>query len=250
MKSFESDGIKIAFTDEGTGPPILLIHGFASNYRVNWISTGWTKTFLERGRRVIALDNRGHGYSDKPRRAEAYSMIKMMDDALRLLDHLEIDRTDVMGYSMGARITAFACVNAPDRVQNAILSGIGDRLITGSGNPEPIARALRAARIADISDRQGLAFRQFADQTGSDREALAACILGSRQRLKPEALARVNTPVLIAVGSQDDVAGDPDRLAAVLGRGEAFTIEGRDHMKAVGDPSHKRAVVNFLARTD
>src|SRR5215208_3237134 len=104
---FDSDGIPIAFSDEGKGEPILLIHGFASNARVNWVSTSWTRALLEAGRRVIALDNRGHGGSGKPHDPRAYGTPTMAEDARCLLDYRGVLRADVMGYSMGARITAF-----------------------------------------------------------------------------------------------------------------------------------------------
>ena len=106
MKTFESDGVEIAYTDEGDGDPILLIHGFASNIRTNWVDTSWVKTLTNAGRRAIAIDTRGHGASEKLDDRETYAAPVMADDAGRLLDYLEIERADVMGYSMGARITA------------------------------------------------------------------------------------------------------------------------------------------------
>ena len=243
-----SGDVPIAFIDEGEGEPILLIHGFASNHRVNWVSTGWVGALKGAGRRVVALDNRGHGSSGKPHDPAAYGTPVMMEDARRLLDHLGIPRADVMGYSMGARITAFLALAHPERVRSAVLSGLGMGLVTGVGPPGPIAAALRAPSLDDVTDPTGRAFRLFADQTGSDREALAACISASRQTLTPEELARIRVPVLVAVGGKDDVGGDPHGLAALIPGAEAFVIPNRDHMKAVGDPSHKRAVLDFLAR--
>ena len=107
MQKFNSDGVEIAFIDEGQGEPVLLIHGFASNIRVNWISTGWTKYLLEAGFRVIAFDHRGHGESEKLYDQEQYSAPLMAADAARLLKHLNISSTNVIGYSMGARVAAF-----------------------------------------------------------------------------------------------------------------------------------------------
>ena len=108
VQYFRSGDVSLAFVDEGKGDPIVLIHGFASNLRVNWESTGWISALVSAGRRVIALDNRGHGKSDKPHEREAYGTPVMADDVIHLLDHLSISRADLMGYSMGARITAFA----------------------------------------------------------------------------------------------------------------------------------------------
>lgn len=248
VQRFRSGDLSIAFVDEGEGDPILLIHGFASNHRVNWVSTGWVSLLAGEGRRVIALDNRGHGESDKPHDAAAYGTPVMADDAVRLLDHLRIERADIMGYSMGARITAFAGLQHPERVRSCILSGLGIGLVKGVGAPGPIAEALLAPTVDDVSDADARMFRIFADQTGSDRQALAACISASRQTLRPDELARLTAPVLVAVGTEDEIAGDADELARLIPNAEAFAIPGRDHMKAVGDREHKAAVAGFLSR--
>ena len=139
-----------------------------------------------------------------------------------LLDHLGIERADVMGYSMGARITAFLAVNHPARVRSVILGGLGIRLVEGVGLPESIADALEAPSLADVSDPTGRVFRAFAEQTKSDLKALAACIRGSRQTLSREQVAGDRAPVLVAVGTKDQVAGsapgagrpDPGRAGA------------------------------------
>lgn len=245
---FSSDGTEVAFIDEGEGEPILLLHGFASNLRVNWVSTGWVTELTRAGRRVVAMDNRGHGESSQPLEPEAYGTPTMAEDARRLLDHLHIEQADVMGYSMGARIAAYLAAAWPERVRSLILSGLGEGLVKGVGPPEPIAAALLAPSLDDVTDPTGRAFRQFADQTGSNRQALAACISASRQVMSPEELGRVTVPVLVAVGTDDEVAGNPHALAAHIPGAEVFEIPGRDHMKAVGDRAHKKAVLEFLAR--
>ncbi|MGH6926397.1 MAG: alpha/beta fold hydrolase [Propylenella sp.] len=248
MLRFDSDGVEIAFIDEGEGPATLLIHGFASNHRVNWVSTSWVTHLTAAGRRVIAFDNRGHGESGKPHDPAAYPAPTMAEDARRLLDRLAIERADVIGYSMGARIAAFLALAHPERVRSAVFGGLGEGMVTGVGPPEPIAAALLADSPDDIADENAREFRVFADKTGSDREALAACILSARQRLTPAELWTLSIPVLVAVGEDDKIAGSAEKLAALIPRAEAFVIEGRDHMKAVGDKTHKGAVLDFLAR--
>jgi pimeloyl-ACP methyl ester carboxylesterase len=248
LKKFNPDGVEIAFIDEGEGFPALLIHGFGSNHRVNWVSTSWVRDLVAAGRRAIALDNRGHGESSKLYDRDAYRTPLMAEDARRLLDYLGIEQADVIGYSMGARIAAFLALAHPERVRRLVLSGIGDGLVNGIGPSEPIAAALRAPSVEAIADARGRMFRLFADQTGSDREALAACILASRQTLTPAELARISAPVLVAVGSEDEMAGGAGALAALIPGAEAFEIPGRDHMKAVGDRKHKQAVLEFLSR--
>jgi pimeloyl-ACP methyl ester carboxylesterase len=246
MPSFKNGAVEIAYLDEGQGDPILLIHGFASNREVNWVYPGWVATLTGAGRRVIALDNRGHGQSTKLYEPSDYHTDNMAEDARALLDHLKVERADVFGYSMGARITAFLAAAHPDRVRSAILGGLGYKLIDGVGLPESIAEALEAPSLADVSDPVARTFRAFADQTKSDRRALAACIRGSRQVMSVDDVSRIAVPALVAVGTRDDVAGPAGKLAAVMRNARAFDIPGRDHMLAVGDKAFKWAVLQFL----
>ena len=253
MHEFISAGVRLAFIDEpptarDAGPPILLIHGFASSHRINWVNPRWVATLTGAGRRVIAFDNRGHGASEKLYRPEDYHSTMMAEDARRLLDHLGVGVADVMGYSMGARIGAFLALAHPERVRSLILGGLGDHLVDGVGLPLKIAEAMEAPDPTALIDPMQKMFRAFADQTKSDRAALAACIRGSRQTLSREEVARVACPTLVAVGTKDEVAGDPHRLAAMFPKGEALEIPGRDHNLAVGDKVYKAGVLAFLER--
>jgi pimeloyl-ACP methyl ester carboxylesterase len=253
LQEFSSAGVRIAYADfpatgEDRGEPILLIHGFASSHVFNWVNPNWVKTLTEAGRRTIALDNRGHGESEKLYRPDDYASDVMADDARRLLEELEIERADVMGYSMGARIAAFLALAHPSLVRSLILGGLGGHLVEGVGLPLGIADAMEAASPDALTDPQQRAFRAFADQTKSDRAALAACIRGSRQTLTPEEIGRISAPTLVAVGTRDPVAGDPHRLAAFFPNGEALDIPNRDHMLAVGDKAFKAGALAFLER--
>jgi len=247
MPSFHHGPIEIAFLDEGEGDPIVLVHGFASNKEVNWVSPAWVSTLTRGGRRVIALDNRGHGASSKLYDPAEYHSARMADDVRALLDHLKIERADVMGYSMGARITAYFALAQPQRARSVIFGGLGIRLVDGVGLPETIAEALEAPSLADVKDPQGRVFRAFAEQTHSDLKALAACMRGSRQTLTREEAARIPAPVLIAVGTKDPIAGSARELAALIPGARALDIPDRDHMLAVGDRVFKLAVQEFLA---
>ncbi len=248
MKSFDSDGVRVAYYDEGRGDPILLIHGFASNAHVNWIYPGWVKTLVASGRRVISIDNRGHGESEKLHDKEAYGAPTMAEDVRRLLDHLGVERADVMGYSMGARISAFLSLNHAERVRSIVFGGLGMGMVTGVGAPEPIAEALEAASLDDVSHATGRAFRLFAEQTKSDLKALAACMRSSRQKIAAETLSKLDKPVLVAVGTRDVVAGSAARLAEILPKAEVLDIPNRDHMLAVGDKVYKAGALDFLQR--
>jgi pimeloyl-ACP methyl ester carboxylesterase len=246
MTSFKNDDVEIAYFDEGQGEPIVLVHGFASTKEVNWVNPGWVRTLTGAGRRAIALDNRGHGQSSKLYDPAAYHSTIMAEDVRALLDHLEIDRADVMGYSMGARITAYLALNHPERARSAILGGLGIKLVDGVGLPETVADAMEAPSLDDITDPTSRMFRSFAQQTKSDLRALAACIRGTRQTMSREQVAGIRVPVLVAVGTDDTVAGDAHKLAALIPGARALDITGRDHMMAVGDKTYKTGVLEFL----
>jgi pimeloyl-ACP methyl ester carboxylesterase len=246
MPSFTHDGVEISYIDEGSGDAIVLVHGFASNKEVNWVSTAWVSTLTRAGRRVIALDNRGHGQSSKLYDAAAYHSEKMAGDVAALLDHLGLARADIMGYSMGARITAYLTAKHPERVRSAVLGGLGIRLVDGVGLPESIADALEAPSLEAVTDPMGRVFRAFAQQTKSDLKALAACIRGSRQVLTREQVGAIGIPVMVAVGTKDDVAGSPEALAVLIPGAKALPIPDRDHMLAVGDKVYKAGVLDFL----
>jgi len=246
MPSFHHGGVEVAYLDEGKGEPIVLVHGFASTKEVNWVNPGWVTTLTRAGRRGIALDNRGHGASSKLYDPAVYHSATMAEDVRALLDHLGIERADVMGYSMGARIAAHLAVNSPARVRSIVLGGLGVRLVDGVGLPETIADALEARSLADVSDPTGRIFRAFAEQTKSDLKALAACMRGSRQTLSRTQVGGIAVPVMVAVGTKDNVAGSGPALAALIPGARALDIPGRDHMTAVGDKAYKTGVLEFL----
>ena len=254
MQSFSSDGVELAFIDlapTGDTPKhetIMLVHGFGSSHMVNWVNTQWTKTLTHAGYRVVALDNRGHGESEKLYDPAAYSSQIMAEDVRRLMDHLDIPRVAVMGYSMGARISAHLALAHPQRLTALLLGGLGIHLVEGVGLPLGIADAMEAPSLDALTDPMQRMFRAFADATKSDRKALAACIRGSRQTLSAAEVGRITVPTLVTVGTKDDVAGSGPELARLIPGAEAFEVEGRDHNLAVGDKTHKQAVLDFLSR--
>jgi len=246
MQSFESNGVRIAYVDEGEGEPILLIHGFASSVAANWIDPQWVRTLTQAGRRVIAYDNRGHGQSEKLYEPERYGAPEMAEDARRLLDHLGIDRADVLGYSMGARIAAFLTFAHPERVRSVIFGGLGIYMVRGMVGSGPLAKALEAPRLEDVTNATARSFRLFAEQTKSDLKALAACMRGPREKVPPEKLGEIAVPALVAVGSEDVIGGSGAALAELIPNAQFLEITGRDHMRAVGDSRFKQGVLDFL----
>lgn len=247
---FHHDGLKLAYLDrfdgEGHGTPVLLIHGFASRIDVNWIATAWVKTLCSAGYRVIAIENRGHGASDKPHVPEAYATPRMAEDARALLDHLRIERSFLIGYSMGARISAFLALQHPHRIRAMALGGLGNHLVDGVGLPLGIAEALETPDKSTITDPTQRMFRLFAEANKGDLVALGACIRGSRQVLSREQMGSLETPTIICVGTNDSIAGRPRPLAMMMPNARAFDIEGRDHNLAVGDKTHRAAVLSFF----
>lgn len=250
FSQFIHDGLQIAYFDEGdpAGDPVLMIHGFASTACVNWVYPGWLRTLGDAGYRVIALDNRGHGASDRPHDPEAYYPSLMAADAAALLTHLGIEQAHVMGYSMGARNAAFLAIEHGHRVRSLVFGGLGIGLCDGVGDWDPIADALLAPSIDDVTHARGRMFRAFAEQTHSDRFALAACIRTSRVLVDRADIAKVDIPTLIAVGTKDDIAGSAQELAALMPEATAIDIPNRDHMLAVGDRVFKKAVLDFYRR--
>jgi pimeloyl-ACP methyl ester carboxylesterase len=248
MPSFHNGDVEIAYLDEGEGEPIILVHGFASSKNVNWVYPTWVSELKKAGRRVIALDNRGHGDSGKLYDAAQYEIAIMASDVVALLDHLGIERADVMGYSLGSRMTAVTALGQPRRLRSAILGGIGMGMIEGGGPGENVALALEAPSLDDVTDPVGRTFRAFADQTRSDRRALAACLRGSRRLMTRDEAAGINVPVLIAVGTADEIAGSAQALGNIIPGARVLDIPNRDHMRAVGDKVYKTGVIDFLSR--
>jgi pimeloyl-ACP methyl ester carboxylesterase len=230
MPSFHHGAVEIAYLDEGEGDPIVLVHGFASTRNVNWVYPTWVSELRKDGRRVIALDNRGHG------------------DVTALMDHLNIARADIMGYSLGARMTAWLALSQPQRLRSAIFGGIGIGLIEGGGPGENVAEALEAPSLEQVTDPVGRTFRAFAEQTRSDRRALAACLRGSRGLMTRDEAADIAVPVLIAVGTSDEIAGSAAALGKIIRGAQVLDIPNRDHMRAVGDKVYKTGVLEFLAQ--
>jgi pimeloyl-ACP methyl ester carboxylesterase len=252
LPTFQSDGVTLAYLDQNDGVsrplPVLLIHGFASSIEMNWVATSWVRDLAGAGYRVVAIDNRGHGQSEKLYVPEGYSREIMAEDARRLLDHLGIGKAHVIGYSMGARIAATLALAHPERIGRLVLGGLGHNMVRAMAGTGPIAQALLAPSIDDVVNPTARTFRAFADQTKSDLKALAVCVRQIRDPVPREEIGRISVPTLVAVGTNDVIAGPAHILADLIAGSETFEIVGRDHMKAVGDRSFKTAVLDFLER--
>jgi pimeloyl-ACP methyl ester carboxylesterase len=242
---FDSDGVRLHFEVDGPerGMPLVAVHGFASDYQLNWVGSRWQETLTNAGFRVIGLDCRGHGHSDKPHDPAAYAVDVMAGDVTRLLDHLDVATTSYLGYSMGARIGLEVVLDTPDRVSRAVLGGIGAAgAIDRAG---AIARALRAGE--PTADPVAQTFYKFASARPiNDLQALAACIEGLQPDAIPARLAAIKTPILIVVGDQDQIARGAPELVELIPSSRLVMIAGRDHMSAVPARDFKRVALEFL----
>ena len=253
MPTIQSNGLWIRYEQEGepTQPTVLLVHGFASSARDNWIETGWTKALREAGRRVVYLDCRGHGRSEKPHDPAAYTLDLMAADVEELLRYANARVVDLFGYSMGARISLHLLTRGKaTRVRSAILGGVGERTLGPRRDAAAIADALAAPDASKVENAVARTFREFAESRGNDLLALSAVSRAQPHPLDREALARVQTPVLVVAGTKDALVGSPQALAAAFPHGRAETIPDADHLTAVAHPRFKELVLGYLAGID
>ncbi len=247
----EADGLRLFFRTFGAGPPLMLVHGWGSDGAGNWMATGWVDA-LSSLRTLIVLDVRGHGRSDKPHRRALYSYGAMSRDVLAVMDQLEIDRCDYLGYSMGAFMGAYLLGHQPGRFHAMALGGIGDETAESAAQGAAIAQALRAPdRTATGYAAAVHAF--VAGTPGHDLEALAC----SAEQMWPEGYAlavagegvsRAELPVLVINGSEDHPYVDSaDAFAAALPNARHERIPGLDHLSAVTSERFRQTVVDFFS---
>jgi pimeloyl-ACP methyl ester carboxylesterase len=246
MPDFDSEGVRLRYQTAGpeTGRPIVLVHGFCSDYQLNWVGSRWQETLVGAGYRVLGLDCRGHGHSDKPHDPAAYRLSTMAGDVTRLLDHLEVQAADYLGYSMGARIGLDAAARHARRLGRVVLGGLG--LIGGTGKAELIARRMRGDESVD--DPAAETFYRFAaSRPINDLEALACCILGQQQDACAPDLGSITVPIAVMAGDQDPIARNAPELASQIPGARYVAIEGRNHMNAVPARQFKAAALEFLS---
>jgi pimeloyl-ACP methyl ester carboxylesterase len=246
-----TDGIRIAFERVGEGPPVILVHGFGSSKEQNWKSTGWYGALAEAGFSVLAIDNRGHGESDKPHDPLLYHHDRMAEDVATVMDAAGIAAAPYVGYSMGGLIGLRFLALFPDRMTRLALGGVGEHYLTGPRVSDPERRDVIAAALltddkASITEPRARMFREFAEQPGKDRLALAACMRAMSPPLPLAVLQSLRKPILVVDGDQDFIAGPAGPLAAIFAQGVAAVVPGRDHMTAVGARPTRQAVVDFL----
>lgn len=247
MAEFVSGRVRLHYALAGpaSGSPIVLGHGFCSDHALNWRGTRWQETLTAASFRVIGLDSRGHGASQKPHDPAAYSCPQMADDVVRLLDHLGLERAHYLGYSMGARIGLAAASRRPERLRRMVLGGLSSW--GGNDRAELIARRFRGD--TGIRDPEAETYFAFASARPlNDLEALACCVLGEQPPLLEAELGRIRVPALLVAGDGDPIAHDAETIAALMPNARYVELKGRDHMNAVPARAFKDAALAFLTK--
>lgn len=258
--TFDSVGVPIHFTDEGSGVPVILLHGFAVNADLNWRLPGLTDE-LSQEYRVVSMDLRGHGLSGKPVVPEAYGEA-MAEDVIRLLDHLEIERAHVVGYSLGGIITLKLASTHPERLLSAAplaagwedpedsafllaIDGIAEDLAAGRG-VAPLAASLGGER--EPPGALHTAWVRFLTRYLSDGPALAAMLraIGELTVERADVLA-ISVPVCSVVGTLDAMKPGVDAMVGVVPDHTVVYIEGADHLSATFRPELIAALRACLA---
>lgn len=230
----------------------MLVHGFAASTQENWGKAGWVSMLTRANRRVVTIDLRGHGRSAKLYEPADYSLTAMANDVLAVVEHLQIKKPDLIGFSLGARVTLELLRQRGDRFLLGVLCGVGDQLVNPRADRDAAAfpAAMEAASADQITDDMARRFRLFAEAQGQDLKALAACTRGLNANAvgwSRETLAAIKNETLVVAGSGDDLAGSPDALAAYFPNAKGKRIPGCGHMDCLTQPMFKAAVMDFLA---
>ena len=248
---FESDSLKIYYEIFGKGKPLILVHGWGTDLKKNWVETGWVEA-LQRIRQVFALDCRGHGQSDKPYDQKVYSYSNMARDILHLMDHLNIEKADLFGYSMGAFMIVHLLGHNREKLTSVIMGGIGDET-DESKDAQFIADALLAKDPSQITNPLGQDYRKYVESNhNNDLEALAWSALqmwpeGYPVQIGGLGLADVDIPVLIINGEEDyPYVNSDEKLADAIPGSKLVRIPKKNHLTVINSRQFKREVLAFL----
>jgi len=256
---FDSAGVKIHYTVEGMGEPVLLLHGFGADIQTNWAASGVIKA-LSNSFQVIAMDSRGHGQSDKPHDPGAYGM-NMVEDPIRLLEHLKIRKAHVVGYSMGGMISCAILGYHPERLLTAVIGGAG--WYTPEEDPMPAIRKQLADSLEQGKGLEPLIIHL--NPTGappptpeqivllskmflSRNDALALLALQRNFAPAPtQAQLRANkVPVLTLIGELDPLKSGVDRLNGLISDLKIVVIPKANHITALLNPEFIKSLKAFL----
>lgn len=243
-----SDGFKIATYEWGSDdqPTVVVVHGFASSALLNFFQTGWVRDLTRAGFRVIALDQRGHGASDKPHSPGDYTLEKLVGDLLAVMDTYMLDEAQYVGYSLGSRVGWQAAIDLPERITRVVLGGIPD------GDPLTRFRVDEArAFIADGTPVDDVITNAYLTMAGSipgnDLDALVSLVEGMRGGTQPDRAHPPTQPILFATGSEDGIIEKSRALAEATPSGTFFEIPGRHHFNAPTSRAFRDAAITFVS---
>jgi len=251
MPSFHNADIRLHFEARGDGRPLVFLHGGTVDFRANYAAFGWPEKFIALEYRVVGLDFRGHGQSDKPHDAGSYGTANLATDVVALLDHLRLDHVDLVAYSIGTAVALHLLQTVPDRLGKVALVATGDGLI--GLPPHEFSRVLPAlAVVAGRSEyprdlpRHAAAYWNFIESTGGDRAAMKAFAEARYPPLSVADAHGITHPVLVVSGDNDQVLGRGPRLASALGNARYLEVAGADHFSLAADETVQDAVANFM----
>lgn len=243
------DGLRIATYTWGddADPVVVVVHGFASSTRDNWVATGWVRDLLRAGYRVIGLDQRGHGASDKPHEAGDYSIRQLAGDVETVLDTYLVDEAFYVGYSLGARIGWEVAQDIPVRIPRAVLGGVPDGIPLARLDLDQVTALIEHG--TPVTDPVTQNYIRLAERVpGNDLRALLAIAGGMRASgtVDPDASRAPQQPLLFATGSEDGIIEGSKALAAATPQGRFLEIPGRHHFNAPGSRAFREAAIAFL----
>jgi pimeloyl-ACP methyl ester carboxylesterase len=217
--------------------PVLLVHGFASSFHLNWQESGLSYLLEDAGREVIGVDLLGHGEAPKPHVPEAYA-----DLGARVVDVLPDRPVDAVGFSMGARTLVEVVAAHPERFDRLVFAGVGENLFS-TGDREPVAHAIETGD----GGPGGIAalFVSFAAGSGNDPKALAACMRRDEPAITEAQLQRITNPVLVVIGDKD-FCGPADRLVSMLPNARLQVLRNVEHFATPKDFGFIDATLGFL----
>ena len=247
MRTVDSEGVKIRYRLVGHGKPLVLVHGYTASARTQWELPGWV-SFLAPRHRLLLLDVRGHGESEKPRRPDAYSLSLMGTDVLAAMDAAGFEQADIMGYSMGAMITMELLLEHGGRFNRAVLGGMGAAWPTSRREDCREWEDREAPRMWHNPLEWARSWAYFVRHY--DHRAMRALATNTFRDgpVDPDRLHEIQHPVLSVVGTRDRFCRGTALLAERLPNCESVKLSGRGHVTAGRDPRFMEAVRGFLDR--
>lgn len=249
---YAADGTRLATYTWGEfdAPVVVIVHGFASSARDTWVLTGWVRELTKAGYRVLALDQRGHGLSEKPHQADAYGIRTLATDVETVMDAYLVDEAFYVGYSLGARVGWEVVRDLPHRIGRSVLGGVPDGIPLARLDLDQVRGYLTdGTPVADPTTQNYIALTERVP--GNDLSALVALAEGMRssRMIDPDPSNAPSSPVLFATGSKDAIIEGSRALASAAPRGRFFEIPDRNHFNAPGSRAFKEAALEFLAES-